>query len=50
VVNKIQFLQKEIGMQELHCFMNIGGLEHEKVVRSMDLFAKHVMPHVRDGG
>jgi len=28
--------------------MRIGGLEHDKVMRSMELFAKHVMPALRE--
>jgi alkanesulfonate monooxygenase SsuD/methylene tetrahydromethanopterin reductase-like flavin-dependent oxidoreductase (luciferase family) len=28
--------------------MRIGGLEHQKVLRSMELFAKHVMPALRE--
>jgi alkanesulfonate monooxygenase SsuD/methylene tetrahydromethanopterin reductase-like flavin-dependent oxidoreductase (luciferase family) len=28
--------------------MRIGGLEHKKVLRSMELFAKHVMPALRE--
>jgi alkanesulfonate monooxygenase SsuD/methylene tetrahydromethanopterin reductase-like flavin-dependent oxidoreductase (luciferase family) len=27
--------------------MRIGGLEHKKVIRSMELFAREVMPEVR---
>ena len=27
--------------------MRNGGLEHDKIMRSMELFAKHVMPAVR---
>ena len=28
--------------------MRIGGLEHGKVMRSMELFAKHVMPALKE--
>jgi alkanesulfonate monooxygenase SsuD/methylene tetrahydromethanopterin reductase-like flavin-dependent oxidoreductase (luciferase family) len=28
--------------------MRIGGLEHRKVMRSMELFATHVMPALRE--
>jgi hypothetical protein len=28
--------------------MRIGGLDHAKVMRSMDLFAKEVMPALRE--
>lgn len=35
------------GMQRLLLWMGPGGVEHELVVRSMRLFAEHVMPHFR---
>jgi alkanesulfonate monooxygenase SsuD/methylene tetrahydromethanopterin reductase-like flavin-dependent oxidoreductase (luciferase family) len=35
------------GMNHLALEMRIGGLEHTKVMRSMELFARHVMPEVR---
>jgi hypothetical protein len=28
--------------------MRIGGLEHDKVLRSMELFAREVMPALRE--
>ena len=33
-----------------HVFGNFGfaGLPHEKVMRSIELFATHVMPHFQD--
>ena len=35
------------GMNHIALEMRIGGLEHKKVMRSMELFARHVMPEVR---
>ncbi len=35
------------GMNHIALEMRIGGLEHKKVMRSMELFAKEVMPEVR---
>jgi len=29
------------------CWMNMGGLDHEKVLRSMQLFASEVMPRFK---
>jgi alkanesulfonate monooxygenase SsuD/methylene tetrahydromethanopterin reductase-like flavin-dependent oxidoreductase (luciferase family) len=40
---KIQELQ-DIGANRVLCWMVFGGLEHRKVLRSMKLFAEHVMP------
>jgi alkanesulfonate monooxygenase SsuD/methylene tetrahydromethanopterin reductase-like flavin-dependent oxidoreductase (luciferase family) len=38
---------REIGVGELLCWMNFGGLPPEKVRRSMQLFADEVMPAFR---
>jgi alkanesulfonate monooxygenase SsuD/methylene tetrahydromethanopterin reductase-like flavin-dependent oxidoreductase (luciferase family) len=46
-VAAIRELWQEIGQQEIFCWMRIGGLEHEKVMRSLTLFAEQVMPHVK---
>jgi alkanesulfonate monooxygenase SsuD/methylene tetrahydromethanopterin reductase-like flavin-dependent oxidoreductase (luciferase family) len=35
------------GMNHIALEMRIGGLEHRKVMRSMELFAREVMPEVR---
>ena len=35
------------GMNHIVLEMCIGGLEHKNVMRSMELFAKEVMPEVR---
>jgi len=29
------------------CWMNFGGLAQDKIRRSMELFAREVMPHFR---
>ncbi len=36
------------GMNHIALEMRIGGLEHKKVMRSMELFGRHVMPQVRE--
>jgi alkanesulfonate monooxygenase SsuD/methylene tetrahydromethanopterin reductase-like flavin-dependent oxidoreductase (luciferase family) len=46
VTKKLQEMQ-HIGVGELMCWMNFGGLPQEKVRRSMELFAGEVMPHFR---
>jgi alkanesulfonate monooxygenase SsuD/methylene tetrahydromethanopterin reductase-like flavin-dependent oxidoreductase (luciferase family) len=38
---------RRTGMNHLALEMRIGGLEHKKVMRSMELFAREVMPEVR---
>lgn len=41
-----RYLQRT-GMNHIALEMRIGGLEHKKVMRSMELFAREVMPEVR---
>jgi alkanesulfonate monooxygenase SsuD/methylene tetrahydromethanopterin reductase-like flavin-dependent oxidoreductase (luciferase family) len=38
---------RRTGMNHIALEMRIGGLEHKKVMRSMELFAREVMPRVR---
>jgi hypothetical protein len=38
---------REAGATSFMSQMRIGGLEHKKVMRSMELFSKHVMPALR---
>jgi alkanesulfonate monooxygenase SsuD/methylene tetrahydromethanopterin reductase-like flavin-dependent oxidoreductase (luciferase family) len=47
-VNEIEKLRDEMGLQQLSCWMRMGGLEHEKVMSSIELFAKEVMPAFED--
>ena len=37
-----------MGVHSLLCWMVFGGLEHRKVLRSMELFAREVMPRFAD--
>ena len=41
---KIKALQQE-GIEYFGCTFSLGGIEHSKLMRSMELFAKEVMPH-----
>lgn len=43
---KIRQLQR-MGVGSLLCWMVFGGLEHHKVLHSMELFARYVMPQFR---
>lgn len=49
-VREIEALHDEMGLQHLICWMRFGGLEHEKVMDSLRLFAEQVMPHFKDRG
>lgn len=48
LVGEIDHLYQETGLQQLICWMRFGALAHEKVLRSLELFAEHVMPRFRD--
>lgn len=45
-VERLKQLQQDFGMGRVICWFNLGGLvPHGHVMRSMELFAKKVMPH-----
>jgi alkanesulfonate monooxygenase SsuD/methylene tetrahydromethanopterin reductase-like flavin-dependent oxidoreductase (luciferase family) len=46
VARKIQEM-RDLGVGHVLCWMNFGGLPQEKIRRSMELFAREVMPHFR---
>ncbi|MFF5991257.1 LLM class flavin-dependent oxidoreductase [Prauserella flavalba] len=48
LVAEIETLHQETGLQHLICWMRFGGLAHEKVLSSLELFAEHVLPRFRD--
>jgi len=39
---------REMGVGQVLCWMNFGGLPQDKIRRSMELFAREVMPRFRD--
>jgi alkanesulfonate monooxygenase SsuD/methylene tetrahydromethanopterin reductase-like flavin-dependent oxidoreductase (luciferase family) len=39
---------RDLGVGQVLCWMNFGGLPQDKIRRSMELFATEVMPHFRD--
>ena len=45
--NRIRWLRDECKVSHVLLFMHFGGLEHEKVMKSMELFATKVMPEFR---
>jgi hypothetical protein len=38
---------RDLGVGQVMCWMNFGGLAQDKVRRSMELFAREVMPRFR---
>jgi alkanesulfonate monooxygenase SsuD/methylene tetrahydromethanopterin reductase-like flavin-dependent oxidoreductase (luciferase family) len=49
VLDQIRFFVDEIRPTRLLLHMNAGGLDHDKVTRSMRLFAESVMPALKQG-
>ena len=47
VARKIEAMRAS-GVGHVLCWMNFGGLAQDKIRRSMELFAREVMPHFRD--
>ncbi|MBS4214630.1 LLM class flavin-dependent oxidoreductase [Neobacillus rhizophilus] len=41
----IEKFQKETGLNNIICWMNIGGQPNDRVIKSMNLFSKEVMPY-----
>jgi alkanesulfonate monooxygenase SsuD/methylene tetrahydromethanopterin reductase-like flavin-dependent oxidoreductase (luciferase family) len=50
VAKKIEWMRNELGVNYIMCWMNMGGLPQENVLRSMDLFASEVIPRFRRVG
>jgi alkanesulfonate monooxygenase SsuD/methylene tetrahydromethanopterin reductase-like flavin-dependent oxidoreductase (luciferase family) len=48
VVEKLAEFQKSFGFTDLLCWTRLGGLDHRKVLRSMELMHDKVIPHLRD--
>lgn len=48
VTEQMKRYMRETGTTSFMTQMRIGGLEHHKVMRSMELFAKHVMPALQE--
>ena len=47
ITTKIKELQSS-GVEKIIFFINFGGIKHQKVLDSLDLFAKEVMPNFSD--
>jgi alkanesulfonate monooxygenase SsuD/methylene tetrahydromethanopterin reductase-like flavin-dependent oxidoreductase (luciferase family) len=43
-LERLQHMRETLGIQQIMAWMNIGGLPHDKVSRSMRLFAERVLP------
>jgi hypothetical protein len=38
---------QRMGIGQVLCWMNFGGLAQDKIRKSMEMFARHVMPAFR---
>jgi alkanesulfonate monooxygenase SsuD/methylene tetrahydromethanopterin reductase-like flavin-dependent oxidoreductase (luciferase family) len=48
-IERIRAYQQDYKMGRLICWFNPGGMvPHDRVMRSMELFAERVMPHFQD--
>jgi flavin-dependent trigonelline monooxygenase, oxygenase component len=47
VVEQVRRLRRQVPVTELAIVSNFGGLEHWKVIKTQELFARHVMPAFR---
>ena len=47
VVEELTKAQEVYGFTDLLCWTRLGGLDHRKVLRSMDLMSTKVFPHLR---
>lgn len=46
-ITLIEEMRKQYGFTQLICWTRLAGLDHRKVMRSMELFSRHVLPHFR---
>lgn len=44
-IKQIEEIRKEYGLSQLICWTRLSGLDHRKVLRSLELFGAHVIPH-----
>jgi alkanesulfonate monooxygenase SsuD/methylene tetrahydromethanopterin reductase-like flavin-dependent oxidoreductase (luciferase family) len=50
VAKRIEWMRNELGVNYIMCWMNMGGLDQARVLKSMQLFATEVMPRFRTLG
>jgi alkanesulfonate monooxygenase SsuD/methylene tetrahydromethanopterin reductase-like flavin-dependent oxidoreductase (luciferase family) len=46
-VKQIEEMREQYGFTQLICWTRLAGLDHRKVLRSMELFSRDVLPHFR---
>jgi alkanesulfonate monooxygenase SsuD/methylene tetrahydromethanopterin reductase-like flavin-dependent oxidoreductase (luciferase family) len=46
-IRQIENMQSKYGFTEMLCWTRLAGLENRKVLRSMELMQRHVIPHFK---
>lgn len=46
VAEIVNMVRRELGMNHMLCWVGVGGMPHEKVMRSMELLKKEVLPRI----
>lgn len=46
-IERIEQLEQTWGFTKLLCWTRLGGMDHDKVLKSMNLMEKHVIPHFK---
>jgi alkanesulfonate monooxygenase SsuD/methylene tetrahydromethanopterin reductase-like flavin-dependent oxidoreductase (luciferase family) len=46
-IRQIEELQRKYGFTQMICWTRLAGLDHRKVLRSMELMQRHVIPHFK---
>ena len=49
-IKQIEDLQTQYGFTQILCWTRLSGLEHRKVLRSMELMQRHVIPYFKRKG
>lgn len=47
-IRKIEAYQENLEIDHLLCLTQMRGVPHEKVMRSIELFGQHIIPHVKN--
>ena len=48
-IEQLAKIERTYGVSQILCWTRLGGLDSRKVMRSMELMQKHVIPHFKNG-
>jgi natural product biosynthesis luciferase-like monooxygenase protein len=49
VIAKLEYVQRELEMDQFVFFLNWGGMDPKRTVQSLERFARYVLPHFQQG-